>query len=850
MSAPILSAFDYEMSIGQIRHLRAGFLDAVNNGKLQFRYVWADGTVEWIDLLTGLSSVNFNFTNWWAQSTFQSELFMVNVESNLKIWTGGVTTLDSTSGSAGAIQTIANGVGPNGFALPDTFGGKGYTVGDILTVPGGTGGTLQVNSVFNNAIYTVASTPTAGGSGYSANELLAVINPGTGISQGGIVKVLTVDGGGSVLTLELYSQGHDYSVGTGIPTSSGVSGGGSITSATINAAGANYQVGDSCTINDLATGINGQITVNGVDAGGGITIFSITNSGSGYTTGTALVNGGSGSSAVLNIVATAISASGCTIHITDVENGAIGTISTTTGAVSVKTAGTGYSPATSIMVTGGTGTGALMQITAISNNTITKQGTKTWAQDGFYTTGTHKVNINGVIYTATGGWDTTTLTGVTPDPTGAGVAGDLVFQTVEIFANSTLAGLPDTFENDLILTFNQQLYVGSLVANAVYVSKLNNAGNFTFSNPRVTGDGIILLLNSPPKAFIAQEDQMYISAGLAQWYEVTLDTLSTNIGSGTVINVVTPVAHRLKTTGLQGAQSQAFTSKNKNDVIFVSFEPIVNTLGRVDNVVLTPQTADISFSIVNDMNKYDFTDGCTFFHQNFIFVAIPKSGVVRIYNMTKDTTSANPTNSPLHYWEAPWTIPISRFSIIDGELYGHSYLVSETYKLFDGYNFNGSPIPALAVFAYNQYGVRPQNKSENEYYIEGYISPNTTLDMTINYELNGFGGQYNGEILGTDSAIVQAPANDNSLGKESLGKNPLGGDLVVTDDPTNKFRVIKTFPRTPYYEASPSFGSTGLNDIWSLIAFGPAQAPTSEGNNPITQQNYNRQIFYDIFYTN
>ncbi len=180
-------------------------------------------------------------------------------------------------------------------------------------------------------------------------------------------------------------------------------------------------------------------------------------------------------------------------------------------------------------------------------------------------------------------------------------------------------------------------------------------------------------------------------------------------------------------------------------------------------------------------------------------------------------------------------MPLSRFSIIDGELYGHSYLVSETYKLFEGYNFNGSPIPAAAVFAYQQFGLRPQNKSQNEFYVEGYISTNATLDMTVNYDLDGTSGQYNGEIVGTDTQIVAIPGGLNSLGKESLGKNPLGGDLLLDDTNTNKFRVIKTFPRTPYYEASPSFSSTGIDYIWALIAFGPAETPTSEGNNNILQ---------------
>ncbi len=833
MSAPILSAYDYEMSIGQVRHLRAGFLDAGNNGKLQFRYVWPDGTVEWLDLVTGLTSVNFNFAVWWDFVMSQTHLLFVNGLPQIWEWSGGVTTFASASMAAGIVTSINQGIteaDPNGFMLPGTFGGKNYNIGDILTLPGGDGtATVEVQAVSDKAIFSVAAVPSAPGTGYAAGEIIDVVGD-SGFTSGGIVKVETVDGGGGVLTISLVSQGHNYSIGTNKATVSGTSGGGNVTGATPpgGTSGVNYKVGDSVTVS--GGGSNANLTVASIDVNGGITSYSITNVGSGYTTASNVpVFGGSGTLGQVNITANVIVASGCTIHITEVDNGAISTVGLLTG-------GTGYSVASAIAATGGTGTGALMQILAISDNTLTKQGTTTWAEEGFYSIGTHRVTINGVVYTATGGWNTQTLTGVSPVPVVA-VAGDVIFQTPEIVLNTNI-GLSATMQDNLIEVFDQQLYLSSLVENQIFVSELNNYHDFVppaASFFPTTGSATVLTANSAIRAFILQEDSMYVSAGLAQWYQITQDTVSTSVSATQSINVTIPVLHRLKTTGLQGAISQAFVSKNKNDVIFVSNEPIVNSLGRVDNVVLTPQIADLSFPIVNDINKYDFTDGSIFFWQNFILVAVPKAGLIRIYNMTKDTTSANPTNDPIHYWEAPYTAPISRFSVIDGDIYAHSYLVSETYKLFNGYNFNGHPIPALAVFAYQQYGVRPQNKSENEFYVEGYISDNATINMGINYELDGFGGQYNGTIVGTDTAIVQSTGGLNSLGKESLGKNPLGGDLVIDETNTNKFRVIKTFPRTPYYEASPFFGTTGIDFIWALIAFGPAQAPTSEGNQSITQ---------------
>lgn len=473
--------------------------------------------------------------------------------------------------------------------------------------------------------------------------------------------------------------------------------------------------------------------------------------------------------------------------------------------------------------------GGVTTFQSATSNTITKQGAETFAETGFYDTGTHSVTINDVDYQATGGWGTATLTGVTPDPSAAGITGDVIHQTVTTVLNSAITSLPDTLENDLIANLRNQIYIGSLINNSVFISKVNNYLDFSFTSPvRVVGEGALVTMDGPARALIPQENYMTLFAGLDQIYQ-TVFTLSSDLAKEAF------EIHRLKTTALQGTQSQALTSKIKNDVVFVSNEPVVNTLGRVDNVILTPQISDISFPIINDMNSYDFTDGSIFFWKNYILVAVPKESLIRIYNMTKDSSNQNPINdTPIHYWEAPLTIAISRFSIIDGELYGHSYLASETYHLFTGYNFNGHPIDARAIFAYNSNGIRTISKGFNEHYIEGYISPNATLDFNLNYELDGFGGSATFPIYGTDTQIVQINNQDNSLGKFPLGKNPLGGDVNANQN-TRKFRVIKTFPQTPYYEESTSFTSLGVDFIWSILAFGPSVRATSEGNNPITE---------------
>src|SRR3990167_434435 len=308
-------------------------------------------------------------------------------------------------------------------------------------------------------------------------------------------------------------------------------------------------------------------------------------------------------------------------------------------------------------------TGGITTVLSVTTNTITTVGTSTWAELGFYSAGNHSVVINGASYAYTGGHGTTTLTGVTPDPLAAGVvAGDIVHQLPEAWSNT--AGLPATFDNQLIANLRNQIYIGSLTNQSVYVSKVNNYKDYAFAVPRVVGEGAIVTLDGTPKALVPQEDRMYMSGGMDLWYE-TKFTLSSDLTKESF------EISLLKTAPQQASQTQGLTAKMKNNVIFVSNDVAIDSMGREDNIFATPNIRDLSYPIVNDVSTLDFTDGQIIYFKKQIYVSAPASSNVFVYNMTSDADQ---------YWEAPQVLPIGRFSIIDGELYGHSYQTSETYK--------------------------------------------------------------------------------------------------------------------------------------------------------------------------
>lgn len=433
-------------------------------------------------------------------------------------------------------------------------------------------------------------------------------------------------------------------------------------------------------------------------------------------------------------------------------------------------------------------------------NTITKEGTTTWAEEGFYTASTRSIIIGGTTYTYTGGESTTTLTGVTPDPTGAGiVAGTLAYQSVRTTLNSAMTSAPGGggWTNDIIKVLNNMLYLGCLKFRQINVSKQNNYKDFSFASPRAPGEGAQLIFDAAPVGFEAQEDVMYVAAGDDQFYQITY-TLSAD-------QTVEAVAvKRLNTGPQQGAVSQAAMGKSKNKIIFLSNEPTFDELGRVEQIN-TPQSRPLSETVKTDFDSFDVTGACVEYWRDAFYVLFPAESKMMVYNITKS------------FWETPQIVPFSRLTVFGGDLYGHSNSVFETYKVFTGTSDNGNPIDARARLAYNNYGDRAWYKAFDEFFSEGYISKNTKLTRKIFYELNGFTSIASKDIMGSTNDILFDKAG-GSLGKNSLGKSNLAGS---GSDEMPKFRVIHEGVATDFYEMSVEYSSNGIDQRWSILACGP-----------------------------
>lgn len=468
------------------------------------------------------------------------------------------------------------------------------------------------------------------------------------------------------------------------------------------------------------------------------------------------------------------------------------------------------------------GVGEFLSSTA---NSITVNGALSTSQLGFYDNAANsakfKLLVNGVEYTYTG-VSNETFTGVTPDPSAAGVAGDAVVQKPAVTAGSAIAtngsGNLSTFIFDLISTLANQMWYGSLASNNLYVSKTNNYKDVSYSTPaRLPAEGALMTLDAPAVALHPEADHMYAAAGTNQWWlSEKLDQTIDVSGVATPTQVL--YMARLKTSFNQTAQSQALITSFKNSIVYVSNEPIVNSFGLVKDVFTEPQVINISDPIKYDIDAYDFTGGSVFYDNYYIYVAIPANNVVRMYNVQKN------------YWEAPQVIPVSTFyHVINSqgqtELYGHSSSTNESYQLFTGYNDNGNPINAVAAFPYvcQQGGSPDMLKNFNQLYTEGYISANTELMVNVNYDFGGFSGTYTTLINGADPAILFNNLTQGSLGTNTLGTQPIGTILNLPFTPAvPKFRSIKTMPRKDFFEYQIVYSTNQVDAQWTILRFGPA----------------------------
>ena len=453
--------------------------------------------------------------------------------------------------------------------------------------------------------------------------------------------------------------------------------------------------------------------------------------------------------------------------------------------------------------------------------TMYNQTGPTWKYARFFSSISGRaLTYNGVSYTYTGGETTDTLTGLTAFP--AVTAGDAVWQTPDtITLPSAITSVFPGFYPDLIGTQLNMVFLASTKSQMVFASKNSDYTNFALTSPRAAGDPVQQPLTSGPAKCIVPMDSdadvlnvtntLLFGSGIDAFDQIDFHMSQDN--SQELLRII-----RYKT-----AQGSGLISKNaicpvKGNTIYISNEPALDGLSRAN--LEAPdgrRNAPISDSIKNDFDTYDFTDAHLRYNKRAIYLCLPAEGLMLIYDMMRNL------------WQPPQTVPISRTAVIADELYGHSAVTNETYKLFVGTDDNGVFIPQVARFAYNNGGSRHRVKNMSEYWSDGYITANGELDLTIYFDYEGQAGTRTSQILGNDEDII-TPEDADALGQEPLGVVPFGGapfgpitGLPGAGVPLQRFKLIDTMDLIDYTEHFVEYTMNTLGGQFAIVAHGSNQ---------------------------
>lgn len=470
--------------------------------------------------------------------------------------------------------------------------------------------------------------------------------------------------------------------------------------------------------------------------------------------------------------------------------------------------------------------GAVAVVDSVPSGTeVKKTGTTTFAQNRFYST-RNKTFVcvrTGTEYTYTGGESTTTLTGIA-DTTGL-LAGDILIQKVVTTNDKPNANR----NNHVIFSFENQIVLGSEDDEEVYVSQNDDYSSFSFSSPRIAGEGALLTLSDQTRGIASIGKNLCIFSGRSDIFKIEFEQIT--VGS-TLTETVK--VKKLDAGVDQGALNQESIVPIGDSIAYLSNEVALRVISNPEELTgIDPKT--LSNPIKPDFDAEDWYDGLTpsayaTWYKNTIYISAPQSSRVYMLNFMEDADG-----KLQRYWNSPQVLPVGAFSLIDlndsygQRLYGHSNGVPETYLLFDGASdgqYAGMeveeklPIECKAVFAYTNYKKRAVLKKFDEYFVEGEITPNTTdLLMTINYDYGGNTQVIEETIDGSNDDILGNSLDQGSLAQQSLAVNPLGGLLNPPSD-ARRFRVIFEEATEDFFEMNATFYTNEVDRYWAVIAHG------------------------------
>lgn len=450
------------------------------------------------------------------------------------------------------------------------------------------------------------------------------------------------------------------------------------------------------------------------------------------------------------------------------------------------------------------------------------------ATAGFASSGT--VTIGGVDYTYSG-ISGSTLTG-TSDASGA-TANAAVYSKIATITSFT-SGPDTTYACDFIKVVENQLYIGSYTSQLVYMSKNTSYTDFSFSSPRLTGEGDIILLDDVGKGIGAIQGSAHIFYGTSWLTKITFNQITVG---GTLSEVVK--SEKVPLGQLIAAQGHEFISALGDNIIYLDQNNQVRSYGNFRNLFVAKAVL-LSQALQEELAEESFTGGSLKVisdrRGDLIYINAPVSGKTYLYQERSGLDGAGNVIAE-RLWHPYQTWNITVVDTINGYTVGFSNENPQIYRLWDTGQWhddspNGSlPYNSIALMSYRNIGRRQGKLNFDKIYWEGYMTADSSVYGGAYYDYQGSQSLLS-VIINDQSSLLNARQLFSgvvppSLGDASLGDNPLGDGMnVLPDDQAllPKFRVITGVNQIDCYEYALMIYSTSVDSRWELLACGTSQS--------------------------
>lgn len=423
------------------------------------------------------------------------------------------------------------------------------------------------------------------------------------------------------------------------------------------------------------------------------------------------------------------------------------------------------------------------------------------------------VIVNGTTYTYTGS-SASTLTGVTPNPTGE-ANGSGVLQTTVTNSNTPAAD----FNSDYLKVINNQVYIGSYTSRLVYMSQDTNYLNYTVPSPQIAGSPGLFVLDGTGKGIGVRQGKACIGFGTSGWAIISFDLVSNNNIITRQNNIdIKPVAL------LQAPYAHEFIDSVGDNLVYLGQDQQVHMFGDFNNLFVAGYPS-LSQEVATELQAENFEGGALKCIGEFIYVTAPSSG--KVY-LRQERTRVDPNGNIVaeRLWHSPFVWNATNIDQIDGTVVVFSNANPQIYEVWNtGQWYDDSPsdepLPYSCVLAL---GYRGESRRQglwsfDKNFSEGYITEGTPLSLQMNYNYEGATNSLEVPINSIERPAYTFQSDLSSLGDSSLGEETLGeGGNADNSENYPKFKVINSLPIINCFEWQPIFFSDSANARWELIA--------------------------------